>query len=86
MPWEDEEEMLARANGWSTADRRHRHRRPGRAMETGGADRGRVRLDQLQRPVTSARPTALEAERDRQEECFDELLSYTQIKNVNMRW
>lgn len=21
-----------------------------------------------------------------QEECFDELLSYTQIKNVNMRW
>ena len=21
-----------------------------------------------------------------QEECFDELLSYTQVKNVNMRW
>ena len=87
MPWADYEEMLARVNGLEygltaaivTNDL-------ARAMET--ADRveaGYVWINSngryLGAPYGGWKQSGLG-----QEECFDELLSYTQIKNINMRW
>jgi betaine-aldehyde dehydrogenase len=87
MPWSDFDEMLARVNGVEygltaaivTNDL-------ARAMET--ADRveaGYVWINSngryLGAPYGGWKQSGLG-----QEECFDELLSYTQIKNVNLRW
>ncbi|MEK7244812.1 MAG: aldehyde dehydrogenase family protein, partial [Pseudomonadota bacterium] len=87
MPWADFDEMLARVNGLEygltaaivTNDL-------ARAMET--ADRieaGYVWINSngryLGAPYGGWKQSGLG-----QEECFDELLSYTQIKNINMRW
>ncbi len=87
MPWADFEEMLARVNGVEygltaaivTNDL-------AKAMET--ADRveaGYIWINSngryLGAPYGGWKQSGLG-----QEECFDELLSYTQIKNVNMRW
>ncbi len=87
MPWSDFDEMLSRVNGVEygltaaivTNDLN-------RAMET--ADRveaGYVWINSNGRyigaPYGGWKQSGLG-----QEECFDELLSYTQIKNVNLRW
>lgn len=87
MPWSDFDEMLARVNGVEygltaaivTNDL-------AKAMET--ADRveaGYVWINSngryLGAPYGGWKQSGLG-----QEECFDELLSYTQIKNINMRW
>jgi betaine-aldehyde dehydrogenase len=87
MPWEDEEEMLARANGVEygltaaivTGDL-------ARAMETAErVEAGYVWINSSGRylgaPYGGWKQSGIG-----QEECFEELLSYTQIKNVNMRW
>ncbi len=87
MPWSDVDEMLERVNGVEygltaaivTNDL-------ARAMDT--ADRveaGYVWINSNGRyigaPYGGWKQSGLG-----QEECFDELLSYTQIKNVNLRW
>ena len=87
MPWDDEEEMLARANGVEygltaaivTNDL-------ARAMETAErVEAGYVWINSSGRylgaPYGGWKQSGIG-----QEECFDELLSYTRIKNVNMRW
>jgi betaine-aldehyde dehydrogenase len=87
MPWSDFEEMLARVNdveyGLTAAIVTNDL---AKAMET--ADRveaGYVWINSngryLGAPYGGWKQSGLG-----QEECFDELLSYTQIKNVNMRW
>jgi betaine-aldehyde dehydrogenase len=87
MSWDDYEEMLARANGVEygltaaivTNDLRT-------AMETAErVEAGYVWINSTGRylgaPYGGWKQSGIG-----QEECFDELLSYTQIKNVNMRW
>ena len=86
-PWNDYEEMLGRANALEygltasivTNDL-------GKAMET--ADRveaGYVWINSSGRylgaPYGGWKQSGIG-----QEECFDELLSYTQVKNINLRW
>jgi betaine-aldehyde dehydrogenase len=87
MPWTDYEDMLAQANGLEygltaaivTNDL-------AQAMET--ADRieaGYVWINSTGRyigaPYGGWKQSGLGVE-----ECFDELVSYTQVKNINMRW
>jgi len=87
MPWNEEQEMLQRANALEygltaaivTNDL-------SKAMET--AERvevGYVWINSSGRylgaPYGGWKQSGIG-----QEECFDELLSYTQIKNINMRW
>ncbi|MCL4764826.1 MAG: aldehyde dehydrogenase family protein [Hyphomicrobiaceae bacterium] len=87
MTWDDYEDMLAKANGLEygltasivTNDL-------GKAMET--ADRieaGYVWINSngryLGAPYGGWKQSGIG-----EEECFDELLSYTQVKNVNLRW
>src|SRR5215469_15710940 len=87
MPWDDYEEMLARVNGVEygltaaivTNDL-------AKAMET--ADRveaGYVWINSSGRyigaPYGGWKQSGIGVE-----ECFEEILSYTQIKNINMRW
>jgi betaine-aldehyde dehydrogenase len=87
MPWDDEADMLEVANGVEygltaaivTNDL-------ARAMETAERiEAGYVWINSngryLGAPYGGWKQSGLG-----QEECFDELLSYTQIKNVNMRW
>jgi len=87
MPWDDEEQMLARANGVEygltaaivTNDL-------ARAMETAERiEAGYVWINSTGRylgaPYGGWKQSGIG-----QEECFGELLSYTQIKNVNLRW
>lgn len=87
MPWDDYEEMLAWANGVEygltaaivTNDLQ-------KAMETAErVEAGYVWINATGRylgaPYGGWKQSGLG-----QEECFDELLSYTRIKNVNMRW
>ncbi|HET8578433.1 MAG TPA: aldehyde dehydrogenase family protein [Methylomirabilota bacterium] len=87
MPWDDDEEMLACANGVEygltaaivTNDLR-------KAMETAErVEAGYVWINSTGRylgaPYGGWKQSGIG-----QEECLDELLSYTQIKNVNMRW
>ena len=87
MTWADPEEMLARANGVEygltaaivTNDLRA-------AMETAERiEAGYVWINSTGRylgvPYGGWKQSGIG-----QEECFDELLSYTRIKNVNMRW
>jgi betaine-aldehyde dehydrogenase len=87
LPWDDEEEMLARANGLEygltaaivTNDL-------ARAMETAErVEAGYVWINATGRylgaPYGGWKQSGLG-----QEECFDELVSYTRVKNVNMRW
>ena len=87
MPWEDYEEMIGRANGVEygltaaivTNDLRQ-------AMETAErVEAGYVWINSTGRylgvPYGGWKQSGIG-----QEECFGELLSYTQIKNVNMRW
>ena len=87
MPWDDYEEMLARVNGVEygltaaivTNDL-------AKAMET--ADRieaGYLWINSSGRyigaPYGGWKQSGIGVE-----ECFEEILSYTQIKNINMRW
>jgi betaine-aldehyde dehydrogenase len=87
MPWDDEEAMLAVANGVEygltaaivTNDLK-------RAMETAErVEAGYVWINATGRylgaPYGGWKQSGIG-----QEECFDELLSYTRNKNVNMRW
>jgi betaine-aldehyde dehydrogenase len=87
MTWDDPEEMLARANGVEygltaaivTNDLRA-------AMETAERiEAGYVWINSTGRylgaPYGGWKQSGIG-----QEECVDELLSYTRIKNVNMRW
>jgi betaine-aldehyde dehydrogenase len=87
MAWDDEEAMLALANGVEygltaaivTNDL-------ARAMETAErVEAGYVWINgsgrYLGAPYGGWKQSGLG-----QEECFDELLSYTQVKNVNLRW
>jgi betaine-aldehyde dehydrogenase len=87
MPWDDEEAMLASANGVEygltaaivTNDLR-------KAMETAErVEAGYVWINSVGRylgaPYGGWKQSGIG-----KEECFDELLSYTQIKNVNVRW
>lgn len=87
MTWSDFDEMLARVNSLEygltaaivTNDL-------ARAMETADrVDAGYVWINSngryLGAPYGGWKQSGLG-----QEECFDELLSYTQIKNINMRW
>jgi len=87
MPWEDYEGMIGRANGVEygltaaivTNDLRQ-------AMETAErVEAGYVWINSTGRylgvPYGGWKQSGIG-----QEECFGELLSYTQIKNVNMRW
>jgi len=87
MPWDDEEAMLASANGVEygltaaivTNDLR-------KAMETAErVEAGYVWINSVGRylgaPYGGWKQSGIGTE-----ECFDELLSYTQIKNVNLRW
>ncbi|MET0538016.1 MAG: aldehyde dehydrogenase family protein [Xanthobacteraceae bacterium] len=87
MPWRDEQEMLERANALEygltaaiiTNDL-------SKAMETAErVEAGYVWINSSGRylgvPYGGWKQSGIG-----QEECFDELLSYTQIKNINMRW
>ena len=87
MPWSDEKKMLATVNGVEygltaaiiTNDL-------ARAMETAErVEAGYVWINSTGRylgaPYGGWKQSGLG-----QEECFDELLSYTRIKNINMRW
>jgi len=87
MPWDDYEEMLARANsveyGLTAAIVTNDL---GKAMETAErVEAGYVWINSTGRylgaPYGGWKQSGIG-----QEECFDELLSYTQIKNVNLRW
>ena len=87
MPWDDYEDMLAKVNGVEygltaaivTNDL-------AKAMET--ADRveaGYVWINSSGRyigaPYGGCKQSGIG-----EEECFDEIVSYTQVKNINMRW
>ena len=87
MPWSDYEDMLARANGVEfgltaaivTNDL-------DQAMETAErVEAGYVWINSngryLGAPYGGWKQSGLG-----QEECFEELLSYTRIKNINLRW
>ncbi|MBM3569800.1 MAG: aldehyde dehydrogenase family protein [Alphaproteobacteria bacterium] len=87
MPWRDSEEMLSRVNGVEygltaaivTNDL-------AKAMDTAErVEAGYVWINSNGRylgvPYGGWKQSGIG-----QEECFDELLSYTQIKNVNVRW
>ena len=87
MPWDDEDAMIATVNALDygltaaivTNDL-------ARAMETAErVEAGYVWINSSGRylgaPYGGWKHSGLG-----EEECFDELLSYTQIKNVNMRW
>jgi betaine-aldehyde dehydrogenase len=87
MPWNEEQEMLQRANALEygltaaivTNDL-------SKAMETAErVEAGYVWINSSGRylgaPYGGWKQSGIG-----QEECFDELLSYTQIKNINMRW
>jgi len=87
MPWRDADEMLARVNGVEygltaaivTNDL-------AKAMETAErVEAGYVWINSNGRylgvPYGGWKQSGIG-----QEECFDELLSYTQLKNVNVRW
>jgi betaine-aldehyde dehydrogenase len=87
MPWNEEQEMLERANALEygltaaivTNDL-------SKAMETAErVEAGYVWINSSGRylgvPYGGWKQSGIG-----QEECFDELLSYTQIKNINMRW
>jgi betaine-aldehyde dehydrogenase len=87
MPWNEEQEMLQRANALEygltaaivTNDL-------SKAMETAERiEAGYVWINSSGRylgaPYGGWKQSGIG-----QEECFDELLSYTQIKNINMRW
>jgi betaine-aldehyde dehydrogenase len=87
MPWNEEQEMLERANALEygltaaivTNDL-------SKAMETAERlEAGYVWINSSGRylgaPYGGWKQSGIG-----QEECFDELLSYTQIKNINMRW
>jgi len=87
MPWSDYEEMIARANGLEygltaaivTNDL-------AQAMETAErVEAGYVWINSTGRylgaPYGGWKQSGIG-----QEECFEELLSYTQVKNINMRW
>jgi betaine-aldehyde dehydrogenase len=87
MPWDDEDAMLATANaveyGLTAAIVTHDL---GKAMETAERiEAGYVWINSVGRylgaPYGGWKQSGIG-----KEECFDELLSYTQIKNVNMRW
>jgi betaine-aldehyde dehydrogenase len=87
MPWSNEQEMLKQANALEygltaaiiTNDL-------SRAMETAErVEAGYVWINSTGRylgaPYGGWKQSGIG-----QEECFDELLSYTQVKNINMRW
>jgi betaine-aldehyde dehydrogenase len=87
MPWKDEHEMLERANaleyGLTAAIITNDF---AKAMETAErVEAGYVWINSTGRylgaPYGGWKQSGIG-----QEECFDELLSYTQIKNINMRW
>jgi betaine-aldehyde dehydrogenase len=87
MPWKDENEMLQRANALEygltaaiiTNDL-------SKAMETAErVEAGYVWINSSGRYI-GAPYGGWKQSGIGQEECFDELLSYTQIKNINMRW
>jgi betaine-aldehyde dehydrogenase len=87
MPWKDEQEMLDRANALEygltaaiiTNDL-------AKAMETAErVEAGYVWINSTGRYI-GAPYGGWKQSGIGQEECFDELLSYTQIKNINMRW
>jgi betaine-aldehyde dehydrogenase len=87
MPWDDYEVMLARVNGVEygltasivTNDL-------ARAMETAErVEAGYVWLNSNGRYI-GAPYGGWKQSGIGEEECFDEILSYTQIKNINMRW
>ncbi len=87
MPWNDYEEMIQRANaleyGLTTAIVTNDL---DQAMETAErVEAGYVWINSSGRylgaPYGGWKQSGLG-----QEECFDELLSYTRIKNINMRW
>ena len=87
MPWNDYEDMLAKANGVEygltaaivTNDL-------AKAMETAErVEAGYVWLNSNGRYI-GAPYGGWKQSGIGEEECFDEILSYTQIKNINMRW
>ncbi len=87
MPWTNEQEMLQQANALEygltaaiiTNDL-------SRAMETAErVEAGYVWINSTGRYLGAAYGGWKQSGIG-QEECFDELLSYTQIKNINMRW
>jgi len=87
MPWDDYEDMLAKVNGVEygltaaivTNDL-------AKAMETAErAEAGYVWINSngryLGAPYGGWKQSGIG-----EEECFDEIISYTQVKNINMRW
>ena len=87
MPWDDYEDMLTKVNGVEygltaaivTNDL-------SRAMETAERiEAGYVWINSSGRYI-GAPYGGWKQSGNGEEECFDEILSYTQIKNVNMRW
>ena len=87
MSWKDEEEMLQRVNaleyGLTTAIITNDL---SKAMETAErVEAGYVWINSSGRYI-GAPYGGWKQSGIGQEECFDELLSYTQIKNINMRW
>jgi betaine-aldehyde dehydrogenase len=87
MPWDNYEDMLAKVNGVEygltaaiiTNDL-------ARAMETAErVEAGYVWINSNGRYI-GAPYGGWKQSGIGQEECFDEILSYTQIKNINMRW
>jgi betaine-aldehyde dehydrogenase len=87
MPWDDYEDMLAKVNGVEygltaaivTNDL-------AKAMETAErVEAGYVWINSSGRYI-GAPYGGWKQSGIGEEECFDEILSYTQIKNINMRW
>jgi betaine-aldehyde dehydrogenase len=87
MPWDDYEDMLAKVNGVEyglTAAIVTNNL--AKAMETAErVEAGYVWINSNGRYI-GAPYGGWKQSGIGEEECFDEILSYTQIKNINMRW
>ena len=86
LAWTDVDDMLAKVNAWSTVSRPPSSPMTRQRDGDGGARGGGLRLDQSTGRYLGAPYGGWKQSGVGEEECFDELLSYTQIKNINMRW
>ncbi len=87
MTWDDYEDMLAKAQRRRIRPhRRDRHQRSRQGHGNRGTiEAGYVWINSSGRYI-GAPYGGWKQSGIGEEECFDEILSYTQIKNINMRW
>ena len=86
IPWKDMRRCSKGERARIRADCRDRHQRLAKAMETAERiEAGYVWINSngryLGAPYGGWKQSGIG-----QEECFDELISYTQVKNINGRW